>query len=94
MGLLTEISDGKKRPVIEPPGKPPAVVAGGQAGGGDGGESVEALSAPEEKISCSHIRTKKILLIGNFSTGELNWSDVATAMQCVGCGAVFSSGGQ
>ena len=81
MGLLREISGDEKKLVIEPSGKPHGVVA----------ETVtEATPNVEpEKISCRHMRTKKILLIGNDSMGNLNWSDVESARQCLECTCIL-----
>jgi hypothetical protein len=87
MGLLTEISGDEKKPVSEPPGEPRGVVAGASGEGGAGAAVMEP-----EKISCSHLRTKKILLVGNDPMGVLNWGDVTSGRQCLECGAVFSDG--
>jgi hypothetical protein len=88
MGLLTEISCNEKKPVIEPPGEPQGVVAETAMASG---EATTPKGAPE-KISCSHLRTKKILLVGNDPMGVLNWGDVTPGRQCLECGAVFSDG--
>ena len=92
MGLLREISGDEKKPskaVIEPPGKPHGVVAETVT---EAATEAAAKSEPE-KISCRHLRMKKILLIGNDSMGNLDWSDAVPGRQCVECGAVFSEGG-
>ena len=90
MGLLQEISGDEKKPskpVIEPPGKPQTVVAV---------KVSVAEAVPDqtpEKISCRHLRTKKILLIGTDPQGNLNWSDVESAKQCLECTCILRDNG-
>ena len=93
MGLLAEISSDRKKPVIDPPGKLRGVVAeaSGEASGPIG-TSEPPSPSPPEKFSCSHVRRKKILLVGSDASGELNWGDVEPAQQCVGCKAIFGFG--
>jgi hypothetical protein len=79
MGLLQEISGDEKKPVIDTPGEPQGVVANGG----------EVATVEPEKISCSHLRTKKVLLIGTDPTGSLNWGDVESAIQCVECACIL-----
>jgi hypothetical protein len=76
MGLLQEISGDEKKPVIDTPGEPHGVVA-------------ETATAEPDKIYCSHLRTKKVLLIGTDPTGALNWGDVESAIQCVECACIL-----
>ena len=83
MGLLTEISKTKIQPPPARDSNPLADPSGEQVGNDGGGGDPEA-----ERCVC--IRLRKILLVGNFPSGEFNWSDVATAKQCVGCGKIFS----
>jgi len=67
-----------KRDEIDTPGKPHGVVA----------ETAVATAEPE-KIYCSHLRTKKVLLIGTDPTGDLNWGDVKSANQCLECTCIL-----
>jgi len=92
MGLLTEISSDGKKPVIDPPGKPHGVVAeasGASQAGAASKPPSPSSPPPLEKFSCSHVRRKKILLVGSDASGELNWGDVTPAQQCIGCEAIF-----
>jgi hypothetical protein len=70
---------------IEPTGKPQAVVAAMV--------TAEAPDPTPEKISCRHLRTKKILLIGTDPQGGLNWSDVESANQCLQCTCILRDNG-
>ena len=89
MGLLQEISGDEKKPVIDPPGKPQAVVAATVTA-----TAAESMVDPmSEKISCRHLRTKKILLIGTDPTGALNWGDVESARQCMECTCILRNNG-
>jgi len=95
MGLLREISGDEKKPskpVIEPPGKPREVVVGAREVGGAGQPAAPlgpCLEPEPEKISCRHLQTKKILLIGNDSMGNLDWSDVESVKQCLECTCIL-----
>ena len=94
MGLLQEISSDEKKPsrlttspLIEPPGKPHGVVAA---------VVTEAEVVPvveSEIISCRHLRTKKVLLIGTDPMGNLDWSDVEIVNQCLQCTCILRDNG-
>ena len=83
-----------RRDEIEPPGEPHGVVAEASGAVGPIGTSEPSPPSPpsSEKFSCSHVRRKKILLVGSDTAGNLNWGDVTPAQQCVGCGRIFGFG--
>jgi hypothetical protein len=74
-----------KRDEIDTPGKPHGVVAVAV--------TAAAAKSEPEKISCRHLRTRKILLIGTGPTGSLNWSDVESANQCLECACILRDNG-